>query len=175
MIVNEIKFLEKTFLNILLISIIATASTDLWSVVLHFGFGYKIDWHLEGRWLGHLLQGELIYIIPQSAPIAHEELLGWIVHYIVGFLITSVYYFLVVLEFKKTPVWYTALIFTWAMMIFPFFILQPAMGMGIASTFAPNPWLNRLITFLAHTMFGLGLYLGCLLDGLVSTKKPDLD
>jgi len=156
--------------KILLISIIATICTDLWSLILYFGFERQIHWGLPGRWFGHFLQGELIFNIPTSTPILYEEILGWIFHYLVGLLFTIGYYITFIRLFKKTPQWYTALLFSWLMMIFPFLALQPAMGVGVAAHLAPNPWLNRFVTISAHTIFGLGLYLGYYLYSKLEKK-----
>ena len=45
----------------------------------------------------------------------------------------------------------------------PFFILQPAMGAGIAASRAPHPNAARLRSILTHTVYGIGLYLSALL------------
>lgn len=146
---------KKTFISVLLIGVIATSLMDIVGLLLHLAGYYKIDWHLLGRWFGHILQGDFIYKnIPQSAPISHEVLLGWTAHYLVGFIYSAAYYFLVTLNWKKKPPGYTALLFAWAMMVFPFFVLQPAMGID---------GKNSLMTFLLHTAFGIGLWLGYLL------------
>jgi hypothetical protein len=41
---------------------------------------------------------------------------------------------------------------------FPFFIMQPSFGLGVASSRAPNPGHARLKSLATHTVFGLGLY-----------------
>jgi hypothetical protein len=40
----------------------------------------------------------------------------------------------------------------------PLFVLQPALGAGIASSKAPNPNAARLRSVLTHGVYGLGLY-----------------
>jgi hypothetical protein len=40
----------------------------------------------------------------------------------------------------------------------PLFVLQPALGAGIASSKAPNPNAARLRSVLTHAVYGLGLY-----------------
>jgi len=42
--------------------------------------------------------------------------------------------------------------------VFPLFIMQPSLGLGIASSRAPNPTQARLKSFATHTVFGVGLY-----------------
>ena len=38
------------------------------------------------------------------------------------------------------------------------FILQPGMGMGIAASKKPNANQIRLLNFVSHTLFAIGLY-----------------
>ncbi|MCE9499190.1 MAG: DUF2938 domain-containing protein, partial [Leptospira sp.] len=44
----------------------------------------------------------------------------------------------------------------------PYFILQPGLGAGIASSKTPTPNLNRIKSLGTHTVFGFGLYLSAL-------------
>ena len=43
-------------------------------------------------------------------------------------------------------------------MVFPFFIMQPAFGLGVASSKTPNPTGARLKSLMRHIVFGVGLY-----------------
>ena len=45
----------------------------------------------------------------------------------------------------------------------PLFVMQPAMGLGGASSKTPAPMKNCLRSLANHTVFGLGLYLYALL------------
>jgi hypothetical protein len=47
--------------------------------------------------------------------------------------------------------------------VMPFFVMQPAMGAGVAASRTPTPWINRLRSLLTHAIFGLGMYLAALL------------
>ncbi|MGO9828506.1 MAG: DUF2938 family protein [Myxococcaceae bacterium] len=40
----------------------------------------------------------------------------------------------------------------------PLFILQPALGAGIASSKTPRPVFNSLKSVVTHTVYGCGLY-----------------
>ncbi len=40
----------------------------------------------------------------------------------------------------------------------PFFVMQPAMGAGIAASRTPRPAIARLHSLVTHAVFGLGLY-----------------
>ena len=45
----------------------------------------------------------------------------------------------------------------------PLFVMQPSMGLGVASRKTPTPLKNCLRSVANHTVFGLGLYLSALL------------
>ena len=49
-------------------------------------------------------------------------------------------------------------VFGIATVVFPFFILQPSLGLGIAASKTPRPAQARLKSLVTHTIFGLGLY-----------------
>jgi hypothetical protein len=41
----------------------------------------------------------------------------------------------------------------------PWFVMQPAMGAGIAAAKSPNPTATRLRNLGSHAVYGLGLYI----------------
>jgi hypothetical protein len=49
-----------------------------------------------------------------------------------------------------------------ATVVFPFFVLQPALGLGIASSRTPKPAQARLKSLATHTIFGFGMYVSAL-------------
>jgi len=55
-----------------------------------------------------------------------------------------------------------ALCFGIGTVVLPFFVMQPAMGAGVASSRTPTPVLNVLKSLANHTVFGLGLYAAAL-------------
>ena len=143
------------------LSILAAVSYDLYNVILYFLFGISIDWHLIGRWFMHLATGNFIFRnIPQSTPMHYENLLGWLVHYGIAIVYSALYILLSVYVFRIRPRWYTAVIFSWAFMLVPFLVLQPAMGLGYFGSQAASQSLDCLTTFSFHTVFGLGIYFG---------------
>jgi hypothetical protein len=44
------------------------------------------------------------------------------------------------------------------LMVFPLFVLQPSLGLGVASARTPRPARARLKSLATHTVFGAGLY-----------------
>jgi hypothetical protein len=43
--------------------------------------------------------------------------------------------------------------------VFPLFVMQPAMGLGVAASRTPAPLKNCLRSVVNHAVFGLGLFL----------------
>jgi hypothetical protein len=51
----------------------------------------------------------------------------------------------------------------------PLFVLQPALGAGIASSKTPRPVFGVLKSLVTHTVFGIGLFLaGCVTGPLIT-------
>jgi len=44
-------------------------------------------------------------------------------------------------------------------LVLPYFVMMPGMGMGIAASRTPKPNVARLKSVAAHSMFGIGMYL----------------
>jgi len=51
--------------------------------------------------------------------------------------------------------------------VFPFLVMQPSLGLGIASSKAANPMQARAKSLASHTTFGVGLYLVAVAVGAV--------
>lgn len=145
----------------IVVGIGATLVLDLWSVFLYRAFGIQgLSYPMVGRWLGHLARGRLTHeSIGKAAPIAGEAALGWGAHYAIGVLFAGVLLVLWGVEWAYQPTLLPALIVGIGAVVAPFFILQPGMGAGIAASKTPKPNVARLRSLIAHTVFGLGLYL----------------
>jgi hypothetical protein len=59
----------------------------------------------------------------------------------------------------QRPNFLPALLIGLGTVIIPYFVVQPALGLGIASSNTPNPTQARLKSLMTHTAFGIGLYL----------------
>jgi hypothetical protein len=66
-------------------------------------------------------------------------------------------------DWLARPTLLPALVYGIATIVFPFFILQPSFGLGIAASKAPNPSQARLKSLATHTVFGVGLYICALM------------
>ena len=153
------------WLDALAIGAGATAVMDVWAVALkRFWCIPSLNLAMVGRWLGHLPRGTLTHAnIAQAAPVRDEAILGWTAHYVIGVLFAAVLLALVGQEWVRQPTFAPALLAGLVSVAAPFCILQPGMGAGVAASKTPHPSAARLRSLMAHTTFGIGLYLAALL------------
>jgi hypothetical protein len=64
-----------------------------------------------------------------------------------------------------------ALLYGVGTVVFPLFVLQPSLGLGVASSKAPRPAQARLKSLMSHTVFGIGLYVCALVVGRVLSAR----
>src|SRR5688500_16906257 len=142
------------------IGIAATLIMDLWNLFLKRAFGIpSLNYCLLGRWLRHMPSGIFRHAnISAARPKRAACTVGWIAHYSIGVAFALVFVFLVSREWLARPALLPALLFGIATIVFPFFLLQPSLGLGIASSRAPNPTHARLKSLATHRVFGIGLY-----------------
>ena len=143
----------------IVIGVGATVLFDLWQQFLRL-FGIpKPNWAMPGRWFAHLWRGRLMHEdIGKSEPVANETALGWLFHYLVGILFAGILLAIWGLDWARIPTVLPARIVGWVTIGCGWFILQPAMGLGIAAAKRPNANQLRLLNFLGHTVFAIGLY-----------------
>lgn len=141
----------------------ATAVMDLWLLALA-RIGLPVSsFALIGRWVGHMPRGRFFHAgIARSAVVPHELALGWVTHYVIGVAYAAVLVALVGADWLHAPMLLPALGFGIVTVAAPMFIMQPAMGAGIAASKTPAPWKNSLRSVANHAVFGLGLYLAAL-------------
>jgi hypothetical protein len=158
------------FVGIIFLGIGATLTFDLWTLFLKYAFKIKpSSMCLVGRWVRHMSEGIFWHANIAAAPQRSGEcLLGWLAHYIIGIIFAIAFVALTGTVWIESPTFLPALLFGILMVVAPFFIMQPAMGFGIAASKTPQPAQARLRTFMNHTAFGIGLYLfGLLANWLV--------
>jgi hypothetical protein len=138
----------------------ATLIMDLWNLFLKRAFRMpSLNYCLLGRWVSHMPSGTLRHASIAAAPKKpHECTVGWVAHYSIGVVLALVFVLFVSGEWIARPTALPALLFGIATVVFPFFILQPSLGLGIASSRTPNPMQARLKSLATHTVFGVGLY-----------------
>jgi len=151
-------------LRTVLVGIGATATMDLWSVVARRLFAMpSSNWALVGRWIGHLPRGRFRHVdIAKAEGLPGERVIGWSAHYVIGIAFAALLVLIAGPAWLATPTVGAALLAGLCTLIAPFFVMQPAMGYGIASAHARNPTAARLRSFANHAVFGLGLYASAL-------------
>lgn len=155
-----------------LIGVGATAVMDLWALLQRRLLGIpSLDFAMVGRWLGHLPRGRFRHDgIGRSAVVDGERALGWTAHYLIGVIFAGLLLAVVGTDWLRAPTVLPALLFGILSVAAPFFILQPCMGAGIAASKTPAPGKARLRSLIAHSVFGLGLYLAAALLAAVATE-----
>lgn len=152
----------------LLAAIIGTGATmvmDLWGQIQKHAYDTPpLDYGLVGRWLGYMARGRFSHPSIAAAPaLPGEKWLGWIAHYVIGVVFAASLLMICGLRWAVMPTIGPALVVGLATVVMPFFIMQPAMGLGIAASRTPNPMAARLRSLVSHGVFGLGLYLAAVL------------
>jgi len=142
------------------IGIGATLFMDLWNLLLKRVFSIlSLNYCLLGRWLRHMPEGRFRHTnITAAAPKPFECTVGWIAHYTIGVVFALVFVVFTSGDWLARPTVLPALLYGIGTVVFPFFILQPSFGLGIAASKAPNPTQARLKSLMTHTVFGVGLY-----------------
>lgn len=150
-------------LRTVLIGAGATIVMDLWALALRQLGIPSLNFAYLGRWLGHLPRGRWMHAsIAKAAPIEHELALGWGAHYSIGITFAGLLVATFGLSWARSPSIFPALVIGLVTAVAPLFILQPAMGAGIASSKTPTPVFNCVKSLVTHTVYGVGLYLAAL-------------
>lgn len=123
----------------------------------------RLDFGPIGRWFGHMARGRFAHeSIAKAAPVRGERALGWAVHYATGIAFAALLVALAGPGWLAAPSLGPALAVGIGTVLVPLFVMQPAMGAGVASRKTPTPLRNGLRSLLNHAVFGAGLYLAAL-------------
>ena len=151
-------------LKIITIGVGATLILDLWNYLLNLLNVKSLNYRYVGRWIGNFVNGKFYHNnIMLSPSVPNELFIGWTAHYVIGISFS----FLLIIVFGNVwlskPLIFPAIIIGFVTVIFPLFIMQPALGFGIASSNLPNPIVRILKSIVTHLVYGSGLYLSALL------------
>jgi hypothetical protein len=148
------------FLGAVAVGLGATLFMDLLALLLKPAFGTPLpNYCLVGRWFRHMLDGTFAHAsIANASQKRFECTVGWIAHYVIGAVYAIVLVTLVSTSWLARPTLLPALLFGVGSVLVPFLVMQPSFGLGIAASRAPNPTQARLRSLMAHTAFGVGLY-----------------
>lgn len=153
--------------QILLAGVVATLIQDSWTFLLKTVTGRSPgDWALIGRWLAWMPRGVFVHRPITATPaVPGEAAIGWIFHYAVGIIYAALYLLIMELGIGSGATPISAVVFALVLLAAPWFVMQPALGLGFMAAQAPNPATVRAINVSVHAWFGIGLYLGAWLAG----------
>ncbi len=143
----------------------ATVVLDIYALLLQQFFGVPMtNWAMVGRWVGLMPRGRFVQpCLAQADMVSGELALGWVVHYLIGAgyglalaMIYGVGWFL-------SPSLGEPVLLSLVLLVLPFFVMMPGMGMGIAASRTPTPNIARFKSVLGHSVFGVGMYLSAIL------------
>jgi len=143
-----------------LVGIGGTIVLDLWALLMVRVLGWSAtNWAMVGRWFGNMVRGRFVQeTMAKAEPVKGELAIGWIAHYAIG-----IGYGLLLPAFwghgwVDRPTLLPPLILVWVLLVAPYLIMMPGMGMGIAGSRTPKPNVARLKSVMGHSVFGLGMY-----------------
>jgi len=150
-----------SIISAILIGLGATLTTDLWALSLKRVFKIAApNYCLVGRWLRYMPEGIFKHSNIASTPKKSAECaVGWVAHYMIGIMFAIAFVGLAGANWLQHPTLLPATVFGVVTVSIPFFIMQPAFGLGLAASKTANPTQAKLRSLMNHTSFGIGLYL----------------
>ena len=148
----------------LVVGIVATFATDLWQRLLHAIAGLApANWGLVGRWVACFRRGIFVHRPITATPrVRGEVAIGWVFHYAVGVAYAALYLAIMRLGRGSGPTFISSLAFAIVLLVAPWFVMQPALGLGFMAARTPRPGTVRATNVSVHAVFGVGLYLGAI-------------
>ncbi|MBX3730397.1 MAG: DUF2938 domain-containing protein [Candidatus Sumerlaeia bacterium] len=149
----------------------ASVLMDAWNLFLKRAYKIpSLNYCLLGRWLLHMPGGTFVHPSIAAASARRFECpVGWFAHYTIGVVLALGFLGLVSGDWLARPTALPALLYGIGTVVFPLFVLQPCLGLGMASAKTPKPAQARLKSLGTHTVFGIGLYLCALVLSLLRT------
>ncbi len=115
---------------------------------------------LVGRWFRYMPEGVFRHRNIAASPEKRLEcVVGWIAHYLIGVAFATGFVAIAPIDWLRQPTLVPPLLFGVVTVAVPYLIMQPAFGLGLAASKAPNPTGARLRSLMAHAVFGIGLYI----------------
>ena len=153
--------LALSLMSAILIGLGATLTTDLWALLLKRVFKIAApNYCLVGRWLLYMPEGIFRHSSITSTPQKSAEcMVGWIAHYMIGITFAIAFVAIVGNGWLQHPTLSPAILFGVVTVMVPFFIMQPAFGLGLAASKTLNPTQARARSLMNHAVFGIGIYL----------------
>ena len=147
----------------------ASLCMDAWNWLLKRALRIpSLNYAMLGRWVLHMPDGTFSHVrIAAAAPKRGELAVGWAAHFTIGIALALVFLALAPRDWPVRPTLLPALLYGLVTVVFPLFVLQPALGLGIASAKTPKPALARVKSVVTHLVFGTGLYACAVALGLL--------
>ena len=157
------------FFTAIIVGVGATLIMDLWIFFLKYAFKIpSLSYCLVGRWLLHMPEGTYRHVSITTAQKKQSEcVVGWVAHYTIGILFSLIFFVIVSESWLTRPTLLPALFFGIGTVLFPFLIMQPSFGLGVAASRTQNPTKARLKSLMTHVVFGIGLYISAISMGYV--------
>lgn len=147
------------FPRVVAIGIGATVVMDLWLLLLKLLDVPTLNFAMVGRWVGNMPKGQWMHDpIAKATPVPGELALGWTVHYATGVAFAGLLAMVAGPQWMHAPSMAPAVLVGMATVMFPFFVMQPALGSGVMSLRTKAPVKNSIKSIANHTVFGLGMY-----------------
>jgi Protein of unknown function (DUF2938) len=159
-------YLEPLYIGgVLFVGIGAALIMDFWNLFLQRAFHIpSLNFCLVGRWLSHMPLGTLTHArIAAASRRPAECVIGWTAHFLIAIAFSLMLVIGTSDGWLEDPSLFPALLVGVGTVLIPYFIVQPALGLGMASIKTPHPVQARLKSLMTHTVFGIGLYLSALL------------
>lgn len=133
--------LMEILLRAALVGIGGTLVLDLYAYILQRLFGVPgTNWKMVGRWIGHMPKGEFVQpAIGQVKPVPGEHALGWVFHYAIGITYGLLIVAIWGAGWLRQPGIAAPLILALVLLILPFFVMMPGLGLGVAGSRTPGP------------------------------------
>ena len=142
------------------VGMLATLIFDGWLALQHAMGLRTLNFALLGRWIGHFRTGQFRHVqISQAQPVTQEWWLGILGHYGIGIFITELLIMTQGQPWLNAPTLPAAIGIGSLTVAFPWLIMQPGMGGGIAFSNTAQPLYNCMKSLFNHAMFGLCMYL----------------
>jgi hypothetical protein len=151
---------SRHILGAVVLGIGASLLMDVWNLLLKRTLGIpSLDYCLLGRWLLHMPGGTFRHASIGRAPERTLECpVGWMAHYGIGAVLALGFVAVAPSDWLDRPTLLPAVLYGVGTVVLPFCVLQPAIGLGVASSRAAKPVQARLKSLVTHTVFGAGLY-----------------
>ena len=151
-------------IEIVIVGVVATTIMDLYQQLIRMVSGLaRTNWALVGRWLALMPRGRFLHDTIADAPaVSGEDSIGWLFHYFMGIVFAGAYLIIVYGPMASEPNIANGLVFGLVTLVFPWLVLQPALGFGVCAAKLPNRGTVRTQNFASHLVFGAGLYIGAM-------------